>query len=121
MPKTQDFQIPVADNAAATIAISTALSAAVDLVGTTLAGYYMPAAWTAASITLQASVDGTNFINVYDSSGNEEVHTVTVDRYIKLAPATTAGYRYVKFRSGTSATPVNQAAERIIPLAVRPV
>lgn len=103
----------------ATIAASGSLSDAVTLREQTVVAIEMPAAWTAASITLQASADGSTFNNVYTSGGDEVEYTVAASRFIPLDPDDMAGMRYVKIRSGTAATPVNQAAERNIKLVAR--
>lgn len=108
---------------AATIAISTALSAAVDLgaIGT-LVGIQMPAAWTTANLTFQASYDGgTTYQDLYDDAGNEVTVTAAASRNIYLSPEEWAGIQLLKVRSGTSGTPVNQAAARTITLVTRPV
>lgn len=90
------------------------LSAAVDLEGFSLVGFDMPAAWTAAVITLQNSLDGVTFKDVYNSDGTELSFTVAASRYVLLVPANVYGLTIVKFRSGTAATPVQQAATRAI-------
>ena len=54
----------------ATIAISTSLSAAIALPpGWYPAAILMPAAWTAADLTFQLSLDGTTFADLYDEAG----------------------------------------------------
>lgn len=99
----------------ATIAISTSLSPAVDLRGTKLAAIKMPAAWTAAPITFQASADGTNYFDLHDSAGVEIAWTVAANQYvINAVPTEWAGVRYIKVRSGTSGSPVTQLAAAVI-------
>lgn len=76
----------------------------------------MPAGWTAANITLLASDDpaGT-FQDVYDSGGTEVVLIAAASRMIVTTTAhkdAIAPLRYLKFRSGTTGTPVNQGAAR---------
>ena len=104
--------------ASATIANAASLSGAVRLSGT-LTGIQMPASWTAANLTFQVSVDGDTYQNVYDSSGSEFVVTAAAARYIPLNPADFIDGRWLKVRSGTSGTPVNQGAERVVQLTVR--
>lgn len=103
----------------ATIANGASLSAAVDLNERTPVALLMPAAWTAADITFQASLDNSTFYDVYDEAGSEYTLTVAVDQYIILDPVDLAGARYVKVRSGTGAAAQNQGAARIIGLVVR--
>ncbi len=119
MPESNQYPALITNDLTATIAISASLSGSVDVNGTTIAGYIMPAAWTAAGITLQVSVDGTNFFNLYDQYGNEVSHIVDASSFVQLTPSDMAAIRYIKIRSGTSGTPVNQAAERVITLVTR--
>ena len=106
---------------------ATGLSSVVELGGMTLAAIYMPAAWTAAALTFQAcpTADGT-FQDVYADDGTGtamaelsipvaqgKVYTFDAAA-MKLAP-----FRYVKFRSGTSATPVSQASDRTLILILK--
>ena len=104
--------------ASVTIASGTSLSAAFSLGGASIGAIIMPAAWSAANLTLQVSYDGTTFYNVYDDQGNELVITASTSRVLlidNLAQllALGEGVSY-KLRSGTSGTPVNQAADRAI-------
>lgn len=97
------------------VTISTAangLSGAINVGGGTLAAIQMPATWTAAGMTFQASIDGDTFNSVYGSTGNEINYTVAANRIITFDPAFWLGLRQIKIRSGTSGTPVAQAAER---------
>jgi hypothetical protein len=87
----------------------------------TLVGIQMPSAWTAASLTFQASNDGTTFTNLYDAAGNEVSVTTDASRWIALDPADFAGITHLKVRSGTSGTAVNQGADRVLTLIVRAV
>lgn len=110
-----------------TIAIDTSLSAALPLGGSntwgeyqgnTLFGIEMPGVWTTANITFQASADGVEYQNVYDQYGTELVITAAAARFILVSPSTFAGMRYLKVRSGTTGTPVSQAAERVVKLVL---
>jgi len=104
----------------ATIDNGTSLSPAVYLAGEVLVGIRMPAAWTAASITFQASMDDVTYLNVYLSTAATELAiTVAVDRHIWLVPWDNASYRWLKVRSGAAGAPVNQLAERTIELITR--
>lgn len=108
----------------ATIANGASLSGVVDIgEGRVLCAIDMPADWTAANLTFQASTasDGT-YDNLYDQYGTEKTVTAAEDRYIPLDdPAFWLGVRYVKVRSGTAASAVNQGAERVITLVTKPV
>ena len=121
MPNSNQYPSVITSDLTTTIASSASLSGSADLGGTTLSGYIMPAAWTAADLTFQGSVDGANFSDIYDSFGNEVSHSVAASRFVALNPADFAGIRYLKIRSGTTGAPVNQAAERIVTLVTRAV
>ena len=95
------------------------LSGAVDLGGRKLVAIVMPDTWTAASLTFQASPDGTNYFNVYDDPTERKL-TVAASYYSALNIADWVGFRWLKFRSGTAGTPVNQAAERTLTLVIQP-
>lgn len=81
----------------------------------------MPATWTAAGLTFQASYDGVTYNNVYDDGGTELTLTVSSSRHVTLEPRYFVGIRYLKVRSGTSGTPVNQGGDRDINVLTRPV
>ncbi len=105
----------------ATIANGASLSGAVSVGGpdfrVSLLRISMPAAWTAANLTFQASdsLTGT-FQNLYDAAGTEVTVTTAAGREIRLDPTHFAGVGYIKVRSGTSAVPVNQGAARTVTL-----
>lgn len=100
----------------ATIANGASLSDAVELSGSAVIGIVTPAAWTAADLTLQASHDGSTYNNVYDKDEAEMTIQAGASRYIALEPNLMIGAEKLKLRSGTSGTPVNQGAERVITL-----
>lgn len=107
--------------ATATISNGTALSASVDLSAGRLGRIVIPAAWTTANITFQTSSDGTNFSNLYDSVGNEYTVTVAGPSTAIIIPLSDfLSVRYLKIRSGTSGTPINQAADRSLTLVLVP-
>ena len=121
MPNSNQYPPATTSDLTATIASSASLSSSADLGGTTLSGYVMPATWNTADITFQGSIDGTNFLDMYDEFGNEISHPVAASRFVALNPVDFASIRYLKIRSGTASTPANQAAERIITLVTRAV
>jgi len=104
-----------------TIPNGAALSAAVNLYGFRLAGIQMPAAWDTAILTLQGSLDGATFYDVYDSDGNAVELDVDDQRFVTVFTGYTAGIPILKLRSGTSASPVNQTADRVIKLLLSKV
>lgn len=103
-----------------TIANGASLSAATVLGGFHLVGVLMPAAWTAASITLQASLDGVTFYDVYDRYGVEYTVAAAASRYVALPPIDLGTVEQIKIRSGTGAAVVNQGAARVLTLVLKP-
>jgi len=97
-----------------TIASGTALSAAVDMRGYVPYGIQMPAAWTAAGLSFEVSDDGAAFADLYDATA-EYTLAAGVSRAIGFPGGNIfTGFKYIKVRSGTTGTPVNQGADRII-------
>jgi len=98
-----------------TIANGASLSGAVDFYVTdNPVALQMPAAWTTANLTVQASFDGTTFTDVYSDDGTEKVITAAASRWIYLNITQFLGVRQIKLRSGTSGSPVSQGAARTI-------
>ena len=98
----------------ATIANGASLSDALTLNGSKVAVIEMPAAWTAAPLTFQASMDGSNYFNVYDDSGDEVYVIVDINRRVYITIDALSQQKYIKLRSGTAVTAVNQGAQRLI-------
>lgn len=123
----------MAKKTTATIANGASLSGAIDMNrirssaegmgghGIHLAAIQMPSAWTAANITFQGSVDGSTYYDLYDQYGTEILVTAAASRVILLDLSMFAGINFVKLRSGTTGTAVNQAADRAIVLGLRVV
>lgn len=99
-----------------TIANAASLSGAVNLAGMDLTRIKLPAAWTAASLTFQVSEDGSTFQDLYDTSGEVTLTTPGTSRSVQVDPNNFAGIQWIKVRSGTSGTPVNQGGARSITL-----
>lgn len=87
-------------------------------VGAFVTGILMPASWTAASLSFQVSIDSANFYDLYDTAGSEVVVAAAASRVITVPATLLLGFRYIKVRSGTTGTPVNQGADRTITLIV---
>jgi hypothetical protein len=104
---------------AATILNGAALSNAINLRGEVLVAVRMPAAWTAAGITFQVSMDNVTYLNAYAAGGGEVALVVVAAHHVWLDPAAYMGFRWIKVRSGTGGTPVNQLAERVFSVISR--
>lgn len=111
----------------ATIEAGESLSGAIDMSAFSinkdnfrLFNIVMPAAWTAANLTFQFSIDdGVTFVDMYDADGNEVTAAADSGRGIVILPEAFSAISHLKIRSGTSASEVIQVEERIIKLVLR--
>jgi len=101
-----------------TIAAGASLSGAVNLAACTPIRIIAGAAasgWTTANLTFQVSHDGATYGNFRDQYGTEISATVvTAGDVIQLDGGTFTSMRYIKVRSGTTGTPVNQASDQVV-------
>ena len=110
-----------ATTAQVVIAAGTAVSteAVIPLDAQQLQGVFIPTAgWTNANVTFQASVDGTNWYDLYNAAGTEIALTVgalTANRFVQVSAPFALAPR-LRLRSGTAATPVNQASAMTLTL-----
>jgi hypothetical protein len=97
---------------------ATGLSDAARLGGQALCGIQLPATWVAAALTFQVSYDGgATFVDLYDANDQEvTIAAPTQGHYLALNPGLFPGVAMVKVRSGTSGTPVDQTASRVLKL-----
>jgi hypothetical protein len=112
------------DTTTAVIGAGTALSAAVNLGVGRIRGIQMPGVWTAAVLTFQVSVDGTNFFELIDDRPSigyvyTSGYAVTVSQFLCIDPVLFDGVPIIKIRSGTAASAVNQVAAATLTLALR--
>lgn len=108
---------PAQTTANAVIGVGASLSAGVDLGENRLSRLVMPAAWTAASITFQASEDGVTYRDLH--SATAEISTLAAaNRSVALDPTLFRSIRYLKVRSGTGAAAVNQTAGATVVLVL---
>ncbi len=113
---------PTVTSVVATIGSGAALSDTIFTGGLPICGIQMPAAWDSADLTFQASCDvAANVANVLDKDGLELDFKAAASQFVTFDPAFFAGVRFIKLRSGTSASPTNQSATRSIVLAIRTV
>ena len=85
--------------------------------------YLVPTVSSGYAIDIEVSIDGVNFFtNTYDSLGTlVGVYTTpVVSSGYAVDALALIPYNFVRFRSGTTASPVNQAAARTILVITRP-
>lgn len=101
------------------------LSGPVDFGGLVMAGIVMPAVWVAASLSFQVSIDNATFQNLKSGTADVEINPAVSQGNSYWFGTNGTGqsgsdvhiwkaWRYWKFRSGTSATPVNQTGGAVI-------
>ena len=101
-----------------TIPNGEALTSAINLDRNTMLGIGIPDPWTAAVLTFQASMDNSTFYDMRNAEGTEFEVPVTAGDWIAFHPDDFRSPLYVKIRSGTSAAPVNQGADRELAIAI---
>lgn len=110
-----------AETDSAVIALNASLSSAVEINGD-LAALIVPAAWTAAAVTFQGSVDGETFFDIYDAATERTIASgaLVANHMLAVKKEDWAAFTHIKIRSGTAAAPVVQLAERTIRVVVAP-
>lgn len=105
-------------NPTVVISSGTSLSASSgDLGQGRLVGILMPAGWDAATLSFQGSIDGTTYGEIFSDAGVAASMVVAASQLIQVQNAAFwLAARYIKVRSGTSATAVNQTANRTLTL-----
>jgi hypothetical protein len=102
---------------AAQINSGTSLSAAIDMGRSVLSAAVLPAAWDAAVLSFQGSADGTTYVDLFDVTTERTMTMAGVlGKGVTLDSAIWSPWRYLKLRSGTTGTPVNQTANRAFTL-----
>lgn len=94
------------------------LSAEINMVGRIPVGLYIPAGWASASVTFQFAHEGGGiYFDVLDNTGAELVAPVVAGAYLALNSQLFLGARFLRLRSGTTSTPVNQVADQSVMIA----
>jgi hypothetical protein len=102
----------------ATIAAGTAMSDAADLRAGVPTLLLTPDDWSAANVSFQVSTDGTTFFDLIGADDAETHLAMGADRAILLPGDLLQAASYVRIRSGSSAHPVPQAADRVFTLVL---
>src|SRR5262249_34592172 len=99
------------------------LSAPINLGAKILCGIQMPASWTTAGLSFQASDDGgVTWQDMYDSSGTEVwvmSSAAVPGQRVTINTNLFAGVDFLRVRSGTGGAPVAQGAARTLTLISR--
>lgn len=110
--------------ATATITTETdGLSDVIDIGGHALRSVQMSSAWTAANLTFMGAISSSASLKSVrvTTAATELTYATTVGYVLSVNPEYTAGLRFLQVRSGTTAVPVAQAAERAVILGLSAV
>jgi hypothetical protein len=79
--------------------------------------------WNAAGITFQGSYDGVaaNFFNLWNAAGEVAVASITAAAMVAVDPLLFRGCQFLKVRSGTAGSAVNQTGATVVTLLFRTV
>jgi hypothetical protein len=113
----------------ASIAQDASLSGAVNLAGRAVCSILMSAVWDTAALTFQGSLDGATYGNIYDATTGAEYSIAATAALagvgITVPPnSPLLGWNYIKVRSGTAASAVNQTTgndPRVLTIGTRAV
>ena len=114
----------VSSGASSTISSGGSVTPTIALGNNSLVGIIMPVAWTAAALSIEVSMDGTNWVStLYDSySAQTGYYSTPVAGAAYAADILSIiGFKYIRLRSGTAAAPVNQAANRVFSIITKPL
>jgi hypothetical protein len=101
-----------------TIAAGESLSDGADCSGGSIVRVTIPQEYTPANLTFQASSDGNFYNDLYDPDGEEVTLPVKANTTVVVSAHWTRSIGFVKFRSGTRASPVNQKVDCRFAIAV---
>jgi hypothetical protein len=99
------------------------VSSAVDLTKSSLVMIMSPAEWDSANISFLVSIDGSNFVDLFDTNGTEIVRSMGPGRGLLVPAALTSAAFFpteffLKIRSGVRGNPIPQTQERVLTLAL---
>lgn len=104
----------------ATIAAGASLSDVITLSKANVIAIQVPAGWTSASMTFSVSADGITYSDLFDQAGNEYILPVVAGKYFGGLDVLIMGsFNYMRIRSGTSASPVNQTSGAVLNCVLR--
>lgn len=99
-----------------TIPASSATSNSYELNGTHLIGIIFPATFTGTKLTMQGSIDGTNFYEIYGSdSGTAKEVKVSANKMVVIENNFDNPFNFIKLVSNS-----NESAERVLKIICNP-
>ena len=101
-----------------TIAEGESLSDGIDCSGGDIVRITVPQEFTEANLTFQVSSDGNLYNDLYNAEGDEITVTANPDTSIVIAERWGRVFGFIKLRSGTRASPVEQETECKFAIAI---
>tara|TARA_R100001463_G_scaffold81840_3_gene136365 strand:- start:82 stop:438 length:357 start_codon:yes stop_codon:yes gene_type:complete len=102
---TTQYQNSRCDNIKATILNTATESDAIDLSGTTLGGFIIPATFQGTTLTFQVSIDGIAFHGLNDPLGNVvTISGIVAGKAVNWQMGDLTTWRYLKFITGSAQT-----------------
>lgn len=112
---------PLAIAKTVTVADGASLSGAAFTEYLELCGVITDSGWNTAALSFQGSLDNTNFFNVFNGATELSYAAIAASSWVAFDPALFLGIPYIKVRSGTAGTPVNQTGASVVTLVLRQV
>jgi hypothetical protein len=93
------------------------VSTALDVIGSTVFGFYFPPTFTGSNITFEVSVDGENFYTLKDGySGNAIQITAVAGDYSRVLPADFVGFSILRLVCASAQADANDVIVACGPL-----
>ena len=112
---------PKVDYIDVTIANGASLSGAADLGTYILCGLIPDSAWDTNDITFQVSYDNSNWYDLYKEGTEYTLSGAVAQDWQGVDVELFLAVPYVKVRSGTTGSAVNQSGDTVITLITRPI
>jgi hypothetical protein len=113
MSHTNNLEVTVADSAS--------LSGAIDIGTYVVCGFIPDSGWNTAALTFQASFDGTTYYNLFNGASELAYAAIAASSWVAVDPAVFMGVRFLKVRSGTSGSAVNQTGASVVTVVTRTI
>jgi hypothetical protein len=104
-----------------TVADGQSLSDALSVDKYVVCGFVVDSGWNTAALTFTVSYDGTTYYNMFNGATELSYAAIAASSWVSVDPAVFMGIPYIKVRSGTAGTPVNQTGASVVTVITRPI
>jgi hypothetical protein len=112
---------PIVHPQTVTVLDGQSLSEAAIMGNLELCGVVTDSGWNTAALTFQGSYDNVTYFNIWNGAAELAYAAVAASTWVMFDPAIFLGIPYIKVRSGTGASAVNQTGDSVVTLILRPV